>query len=299
MPSSDVRRHRSVGELPSSLGKTFGALRDARVSSALLGMRRFVCAAHTTASDSESSCPAPGSGLLAGPGVKPCAGHPRLSSSAMPQGRRGWPGQAHGCPARFMLSCRLLHGGTSTTCAATLSRSGSGQPEIECGSVVVWDLAAGDIWRSSAIGRRCMRFARMSLAKASGLCDDFVGVMRQAQQQKGDQRNRDLNANGVLGGSEEVADFQGLFDPSKEQLDGPSALVQIGDFLCARGQIIGEDAQHLAGLDHDLDFADQTRHRIVAGSGKPLRKVSDPIAQDRRSRRRLADPRPPQKACWP
>jgi hypothetical protein len=111
--------------------------------------------------------------------------------------------------------------------------------------------------------------------------NNFVGFVRQAQQQKGDQGNCNLNANGVLGVPEEVADFQGLFDPSKEQLDGPSTLIQIGDFLGAGGQIIGEDAQHLAGLNYDPDFTDQTRHRVGAGRREPFGKVSGSIAQDR------------------
>src|SRR5579863_8235352 len=85
--------------------------------------------------------------------------------------------------------------------------------------------------------------------------DDFVVIVGQAQQQKGDEGDRNLNANGVFGGSQEMADFQCLFDPSKEQLDSPSTLVQIGDFLRARGEIIGEYAQHLPGLDYDLDLA--------------------------------------------
>ena len=67
-----------------------------------------------------------------------------------------------------------------------------------------------------------------------------------------------------------MADFQRLFDPSKEQLDGPSTLVQIGDFLRARGEIIGEYAQHHPGLDYDLDLAHETRHRISAGRGEPF-----------------------------
>src|SRR6266511_892183 len=54
--------------------------------------------------------------------------------------------------------------------------------------------------------------------------DDFVGIMRQAQQHEGDQRDRNLNANRVFGGSQEVGDLQGLFDPSEEQLDGPAPL---------------------------------------------------------------------------
>src|SRR5436190_12524827 len=54
--------------------------------------------------------------------------------------------------------------------------------------------------------------------------NDPVGVVGQAQQQKCDQRNRNLNANGVLGGSEKMADFQDLLDPSEEQLDRPRRL---------------------------------------------------------------------------
>ena len=121
--------------------------------------------------------------------------------------------------------------------------------------------------------------------EGDGTFYDLVGVVSQPQQQEGDQRNRDLNANGIFRGSQEVADLQGLFDPAKEQLDGPSALVQVGDFLRARLQIIGEDAQHLAGLDDDLNLADETRHRIVAGGGEPFRKIAGPVAYDRRSRR--------------
>src|SRR5258708_2425017 len=103
---------------------------------------------------------------------------------------------------------------------------------------------------------------------------DLVGVVRQTQQDESNEGYRDLNTDGILGGPEEVADFQGLFDTSKEQLDGPSTLVQVGDFLCADGQIIGEDAQYLAGLDYDLDFAHPARHRIVPGSGEPFWKIS-------------------------
>ncbi len=82
-----------------------------------------------------------------------------------------------------------------------------------------------------------------------------------------------------------MGDLQGLFDPAKEQLDRPSPLVQVGDFLCACLQIIGEDAQHLAGFDDDPKLAAETRHRIVARRGEPLRKIADPIVQDCRSRR--------------
>src|SRR5580700_6633591 len=45
--------------------------------------------------------------------------------------------------------------------------------------------------------------------------DDSVDVLGQAQQQKGYERDRYLNANGVLGGSQEVADFQGCLTHRK------------------------------------------------------------------------------------
>ena len=125
-----------------------------------------------------------------------------------------------------------------------------------------------------------------------------VGIVGQPQQKKCYERDRNLNANGVLGSSQKVLDFQGLFDPSKEQLDLPSTLVQISNLLCACGQIIGEDAQHFASLDLHMDFANQTAHRVATGSCEPLRKVSGPIAQDRGSPERPVDLRRSQKGCW-
>jgi hypothetical protein len=43
------------------------------------------------------------------------------------------------------------------------------------------------------------------LRKASGLWNDFVGIVRQTQQQKGSEGDCNLNANGILGGAQEVA----------------------------------------------------------------------------------------------
>jgi hypothetical protein len=48
----------------------------------------------------------------------------------------------------------------------------------------------------------------------SGECeralDNFVGIVSQAEQQKGDEGDHDLNANGVFGGSKKMVDFQCL-----------------------------------------------------------------------------------------
>jgi hypothetical protein len=38
----------------------------------------------------------------------------------------------------------------------------------------------------------------------------FVSLVREAQQQEGDEGDRNLDPDGVLGGPDEVVDFQGL-----------------------------------------------------------------------------------------
>ena len=48
-----------------------------------------------------------------------------------------------------------------------------------------------------------------------GLCG--IG---EAEEQKGDEGDRDLNAHGVFRGAEEVLDLEGLLDPAEEQLSG-------------------------------------------------------------------------------
>src|SRR3981189_909111 len=194
--------------------------------------------------------------------------------------RRGLPSWG---PPGCGFSCRLLHCGTSPACATTTSRSGGGRLEIE------YVLLGIGLWRGcleqppdwSSMHKICL----YEPGEGERAFDNSVGIVRQAEQQEGYEGDRDLNADGVLGGPQEVADFQSLLDPSKEQLDGPSTLVQIGNFLCTRGQIVGEDAQHFAGLDHDLNLADKTRHRIFAGGFERFGKVTGPIAQNRRSRR--------------
>ena len=68
--------------------------------------------------------------------------------------------------------------------------------------------------------------------------DGTLGGLRQAEQQKGEQRHRDLDANGVLGSSEEAGDLQRLLDPAEEEFDCPAtpveARVDLRAFVCRR-----------------------------------------------------------------
>jgi hypothetical protein len=52
----------------------------------------------------------------------------------------------------------------------------------------------------------------------------FLGSLREPQEKEGNERNRDLNANGVLGDTDKVLDAQGLLDPTEEQFDIPYRL---------------------------------------------------------------------------
>src|SRR5713101_8969167 len=83
--------------------------------------------------------------------------------------------------------------------------------------------------------------------------DGFLGLLSEAEQQEGYESAGDLDAHGILGGAEEAGDLEDLLDPAEEQLDGPAALVEVGDLLGSGIEVVAEDAQHLAGLGLDPD----------------------------------------------
>src|SRR5262245_51242873 len=99
--------------------------------------------------------------------------------------------------------------------------------------------------------------------------DDVLGLLSHAQDEKGDQRDSDLNAHGVFGCANEALDSQYLLDPAKEQLDFPALPVEIGDLLGRRIEVVGDDTQHLAGFDAYAKLADGDLHRVLAAAGEP------------------------------
>src|SRR3972149_5060491 len=74
--------------------------------------------------------------------------------------------------------------------------------------------------------------------------DCVLGSLSETQQHEGNEGNGNLDAHGVFGGAEEALDLQGLLDPAKEQLDGPAALVEIGDLLRGGIEVVAQQAQH-------------------------------------------------------
>src|SRR5215216_74544 len=79
-------------------------------------------------------------------------------------------------------------------------------------------------------------------------------LVQHAQQQESDQRDGDLNANGIFGTADKMGDFQGLLHHTEEQFDLPAPLVEVGDFLGGRVQIVGQNAQGSAGLHGHNDL---------------------------------------------
>ena len=120
----------------------------------------------------------------------------------------------HDCPARFlrlMGSCRPLHGEAGAQGSALVRLAGGVSVEGETG------LARFGSWRGGSShplveGATLHEIGPDQPGEGERAFDDAVGVMRQAQQQEGDERDDDLGAHRVLGGSEEVADLEGLFD---------------------------------------------------------------------------------------
>src|SRR5438128_2635446 len=82
------------------------------------------------------------------------------------------------------------------------------------------------------------------------------GLVQDAQQHEGDQRDIDLEAHGILAAAEEAADFEVLLEPLEQQFDRPALLVEAGDLGGRAPEIVGQQMQRLGlvGAGHD-DFA--------------------------------------------
>src|ERR1700722_6948118 len=107
----------------------------------------------------------------------------------------------------------------------------------------------------------------------------FRDLLQHAQHEMDDEGDGDLDAHGVFRSSDEFRDPQRLLHQPEEQLNPPSALVEVGDLLRRRVEIVGEQAQGLAGLGLNHDLAHPILHRIAAviacrAGRKPIRSLS-------------------------
>ena len=111
----------------------------------------------------------------------------------------------------------------------------------------------------------------------------FAHLPQHVQEQIDDQRHSDLDADCILGTTDEVGDLQDLLHGSEEQLDLPALLIEVGNLLGGSIEIVCEDAQRLAGLGHHHDLAHRNLHRVPAVAGEACGQEADAVAQDSRS----------------
>ena len=94
--------------------------------------------------------------------------------------------------------------------------------------------------------------------KAQRTGDRFLPGLRQAQQQKGDQRDGDLDLDGILAGPEEAGDAQHLLDPDERQViarDRDEHFVDHGERV-----LVEQRERRPAVDDHEL-IASAQRHQ--------------------------------------
>ena len=85
---------------------------------------------------------------------------------------------------------------------------------------------------------------------------------------KASESSGDLNAHCVFGNTDEALNSQSLLDPAEEQFDLPSLFVKVCDFFRRRVEVIGDDAQHLAGIDDHPDLTNRHLQRVFAAFGE-------------------------------
>jgi hypothetical protein len=77
--------------------------------------------------------------------------------------------------------------------------------------------------------------------KADSGQDDAALSRSDPQQQISDHGSEYLQADGVLGATEELAQLQMLLDPAEQQLDLPAGLVKRGNLDSRALQIVGNE----------------------------------------------------------
>jgi hypothetical protein len=65
---------------------------------------------------------------------------------------------------------------------------------------------------------------------------DVIETCSDTQEQVGDHRGDDLQANGVVIGAEEFADIEMLLNPAEQELDLPACLVEVGVWTAERSR---------------------------------------------------------------
>src|ERR1700722_483189 len=202
---------------------------------------------------------------------RPCPGHPRGSATNLSAAQTSVNSVAYDEAAGFSWVAGLV---------PRLSGSSWAQAELELRRVE---------WR----GRRgfsepCGIFSVHQIgAHESNELEEartvFRDLLQHAQPEMDDEGDGDLDAHRVFRSSDELRDPERLLHHPEEQFDLPAALVEAGDLLGRRVEVVGENAQPLAGFGLDGDFAHRLPDRIFALVALTGGQEPDVIAQNVRS----------------
>src|SRR5262249_6560979 len=95
------------------------------------------------------------------------------------------------------------------------------------------------------------------------------------QQQIGDHGGDQLKTNGILRASEEFAEPQMLLNPSEQQLDLPSGLVEVGNRDSGTCKVVGDEGENLPVVSLKAYPAHRDTQFGVALSDKPHLGIAD------------------------
>src|SRR4030081_2954949 len=95
-----------------------------------------------------------------------------------------------------------------------------------------------------------------------------IQTPREAQEQIGDHRSDDLQANRVVVLAHELAKVEMLLDPAEQEFDLPAALVEGRNLDCRAFEIVGDESNRPAFVALHLDASQWDRQLGIAFAGE-------------------------------
>lgn len=97
---------------------------------------------------------------------------------------------------------------------------------------------------------------------------DVIEACCNTQEQVGDHRRDDLQADGIFVGAEEFSDVEMLLDPTEQEFDLPSRLIEAGDLDCRALEIVADEGDGFTGVWLESDAAQRDIELGIAFAGK-------------------------------
>src|SRR5258705_13084258 len=107
--------------------------------------------------------------------------------------------------------------------------------------------------------------------------ENFQGIqtLREAQEQIGDHRGDDLQADSVAVVADELTKIEMLLDPAEQQFNLPAPLVNVRNLDCGAFEIVGDEGDGPALITLDLDASQRDRQLGIALAGEHDIIISD------------------------